>query len=181
MLADEQADFFKFKVPTKPQYALVTSLGAIFLLRRNTPTLVAPAILQQKVYGEKGMAELGGLTDLSSNAILDRGSIIGLWEYDPEASPSCGSPSRHRTSLCANASRKPKRTCATSWATHAPSASTPRRAGFRGSKPSVSSIESDAQGSLAPRAAHKKYPRIARIVLSCSRCFCCAKVWNKQI
>ena len=32
------------------------------------------------------MCELGSLSDLSSNAILDRGSIVGLWEYDPESS-----------------------------------------------------------------------------------------------
>lgn len=29
---------------------------------------------------------MGTLSDLYSNAILDRGAIIGLWEYDPEGS-----------------------------------------------------------------------------------------------
>lgn len=86
MLADDQPAFSKFKAPGKPQYALVSSLDAMFLLRRNIATLVPPAALQQKVYGEKGMAELGRLADLSSNAILDRGSIVGLWEFDPESS-----------------------------------------------------------------------------------------------
>jgi hypothetical protein len=28
---------------------------------------------------------LSGLNDLPSHAILDRGRIVGLWEYDPEA------------------------------------------------------------------------------------------------
>jgi len=28
---------------------------------------------------------MGGLTDLPSHAILDRGRIIGLWEFDPAA------------------------------------------------------------------------------------------------
>ena len=86
MLPDDLPAFNKFKTPTKPVYALVSSLDAMFLLRRNIATLVPAAALRQKVYGEKGMAELGGLADLSSNAILDRGSVIGLWEFDPETS-----------------------------------------------------------------------------------------------
>jgi len=86
MLAADQLAFSKFKAPTKPQYALVSSLDAMFLLRRNIATLMPPAALQQKMYGEKGMSELGGLSDLFSNAILDRGAIIGLWEFDPERS-----------------------------------------------------------------------------------------------
>lgn len=32
------------------------------------------------------MCDLGSLSDLSSNAILDRGTVIGLWEFDPESS-----------------------------------------------------------------------------------------------
>jgi Winged helix DNA-binding domain len=86
VLPDDLSAFSNFKAPVKPQYALVSSLDAMFLLRRNIATLVPPAALQQKVYGEKGMSELGRLSDLSSNAILDRGSIVGLWEFDPEKS-----------------------------------------------------------------------------------------------
>jgi DNA glycosylase AlkZ-like len=86
MLANDLPAFNKFKTPTKSVYALVSSLDAMFLLRRNIATLMPPAALRQKVYGEKGMSELGGLVDLSSNAILDRGSIVGLWEFDPETS-----------------------------------------------------------------------------------------------
>ena len=36
------------------------------------------------------MRELGGLADLSSNAILDRGTVVGLWEFDPESSSLVG-------------------------------------------------------------------------------------------
>ena len=86
MLADDLPAFAKFKVPAKPKYALVSSLDAMFLLRRNISTLMTPVALKQKVYGDKGMCELGKLADLSSTAILDRGTIIGLWEFDPESS-----------------------------------------------------------------------------------------------
>ena len=34
--------------------------------------------------GEKGREVAGSLKDLPSHAILDRGRIVGLWEYDPE-------------------------------------------------------------------------------------------------
>jgi hypothetical protein len=30
------------------------------------------------------MAALGGLTDLPSHGIFDRGRLVGLWEYDPD-------------------------------------------------------------------------------------------------
>src|SRR4029450_6901115 len=39
----------------------------------------------RKVFAEKSMAALSGLVDLPSHAILDRGRLIGLWEFDPEA------------------------------------------------------------------------------------------------
>jgi hypothetical protein len=29
--------------------------------------------------------EVGGIMDLPSHAILDRGRLVGLWEYDPES------------------------------------------------------------------------------------------------
>ncbi|TMQ70113.1 MAG: hypothetical protein E6K80_09565, partial [Candidatus Eisenbacteria bacterium] len=38
------------------------------------------------VFGGKSLVSLGGLSDLPSHAILDRGRLVGLWEYDPETS-----------------------------------------------------------------------------------------------
>jgi hypothetical protein len=32
---------------------------------------------------DKASKELGGLADLPSHGILDRGRLVGLWEYDP--------------------------------------------------------------------------------------------------
>jgi len=72
-----------FRPPAKPQYSLVSSLDAIVLLRRDLKGLLAGEDLNRMVPGEKGRVEAGGLTDLPSHAILDRGRIVGLWEYDP--------------------------------------------------------------------------------------------------
>lgn len=85
MFPEDREQFAKFKPPTKPIYALVSCLDSMFLLRRGLLELMTPQAAKAKVYGDKGIVELGGLSDLYSNAILDRGSIIGLWEYDPEA------------------------------------------------------------------------------------------------
>jgi len=86
MFADDRGQFASFKVPSKPAYALVSSMDSLFLLRRNLSELLSTEAAKAKVYGSKGACELGSLPDLNSNAILDRGTIIGLWEYDPTTS-----------------------------------------------------------------------------------------------
>jgi hypothetical protein len=63
-------------------YTLVSSLDAITLLRRDHRLLTNPEDLLQEVQLEKGCGTLGGLTDLPSHAIFDRGRLIGLWEFD---------------------------------------------------------------------------------------------------
>jgi hypothetical protein len=68
-------DFGKFRAPAKPQYALVGSLDAVLLLRRNLPTVME----------ESDYRRAGGVADLPSHAILDRGRVVGLWEFDPGA------------------------------------------------------------------------------------------------
>ncbi|MGA2264223.1 MAG: hypothetical protein ABSH28_22665, partial [Acidobacteriota bacterium] len=60
----------------QPMYVLVSSLDGISHLRRDVKCLLAPEDVTRSVFCEKG------LTDLSSHAILDRGRLVGLWEYD---------------------------------------------------------------------------------------------------
>jgi hypothetical protein len=72
-----------FQIPKDPQYSLVSSLDGISQLRRDVKNLVFDSDLERKVPVEKGRAALGTLSDLPSHAILDRGRLIGLWEYDP--------------------------------------------------------------------------------------------------
>jgi len=86
LIRREDLDAFRrAKAPGKPQYALVASIDGISLLRRDLPSLIDPADLTRAVMGERGTKELGGLADLPSHAILDRGRIVGLWEFDPGA------------------------------------------------------------------------------------------------
>jgi winged helix DNA-binding protein len=83
LLLPEDAEAFRaFKAPTKPQYALVSSLDSISAARRDVRTLLDADDLERRVQLEKKEGELGGLGDLPNHAILDRGRLVGLWEYD---------------------------------------------------------------------------------------------------
>jgi hypothetical protein len=74
-----------FKPPKEPQYALLSGIDSLVLLRRDLKQLIAPEDARARVRDEKTMTEAGRLTDLPSNGIFDRGRLIGLWEYDPAA------------------------------------------------------------------------------------------------
>ena len=71
------------KPARQPQYVLTSSLDGMVLLRRDLKGLMDAGDLNRKVPAEKGSATLGGLADLPSHAILDRGRVVGLWEFDP--------------------------------------------------------------------------------------------------
>ena len=60
----------------------MSGLDALFLLRRDLRSLVADPDQKRSVFVEKDAKPLGGLADLPSHAIVDRGRVIGLWEYD---------------------------------------------------------------------------------------------------
>jgi hypothetical protein len=83
MLPHLRENFEKFVVPKTPQYVLTSSLDGLWLLRRDLKSLLDPSDLKSKVPGEKGPIQLGALKELPSHAILDRGRLVGLWEYDP--------------------------------------------------------------------------------------------------
>ncbi len=77
-------EFRKFKVPKNPSYALVGSIDALLLHRRNIADHLETVDAKRKVFGEKGLIEAGHLMELPSHAIIDRGRVIGLWEFDTE-------------------------------------------------------------------------------------------------
>jgi hypothetical protein len=74
----------RMKVPAKPRYALVGSIDSLSLLRRDLPSLLEPADAARSVVADTRRCTLGGIADLPSHAILDRGRLVGLWEYDLE-------------------------------------------------------------------------------------------------
>src|SRR6185369_14961374 len=83
-ILEEDADALgSFSPPKKPRYSLVSGLDGLFLLRRRLEGLVDPQDAKRRVFGDKGLQPLGLLSDLPSHAIVDRGRVVGLWEYDP--------------------------------------------------------------------------------------------------
>ena len=81
----EMVAFQSFKVPAKPQYALVSSLDTITAARRTVVDLLDDGDLERDVVSDSSVKKIGRLADLPSHAILDRGQLIGLWEFDTEA------------------------------------------------------------------------------------------------
>lgn len=78
-------DYRNYSTPSKPHFNLVAGLDAIALLRRDAPSLIPAEYSKLEFFTGKRMAAGGTLADFPSNAILDRGSLVGLWEYDPAA------------------------------------------------------------------------------------------------
>lgn len=74
-----------FEAPARPHYRLVSSLDSLVAHRREIASLLDEADRQRPVFSAKGTAVAGGLTDLPSHAILDRGRVIGMWEFDVDA------------------------------------------------------------------------------------------------
>ena len=85
LLPDDAKRLRTFKAPAKPQYALVSSLDSIAATRRDFWSLTDASDLAREAVADTKTVALGRLSDLPSHAILDRGRLIGLWEFDPEA------------------------------------------------------------------------------------------------
>jgi hypothetical protein len=77
------AEFAAYTPPARPQYALLAGIDALILLRRDAPALVDQSDVDTPVPGERIQA--GGVTDLTDHAIVDRGRLVGLWQYDVDA------------------------------------------------------------------------------------------------
>lgn len=85
LLPADLAAFADFVAPSEPEIRLLAGIDGLFLLRRDMTGLIEAGDAARKFVGDRGAVELGGLQDLTSHAIVDRGRVIGLWEYDTGA------------------------------------------------------------------------------------------------
>lgn len=85
LLPDDREALAAFVPPSEPVYRLVSPIDSLVHHRRDLAAHLDPADGKRKVLGDKGMTEMASMGDLQSNAILDRGRIVGLWEYDHAA------------------------------------------------------------------------------------------------
>jgi hypothetical protein len=82
---DDEAEFTEFTTPTEPDYTLVAGIDGVHLLHRDLMLLLDPADATRPVPAGKPGRMLGDEADPPSPIILDRGRLVGLWEYDPDA------------------------------------------------------------------------------------------------
>jgi len=83
-LPEDVEEWENFETPAEPCYALVSSLDSIAAARRDLISLLDGKDGTRAVIEDTKKKALGGLSDLPSHAILDRGRLIGLWEFDTE-------------------------------------------------------------------------------------------------
>lgn len=79
MLPDDVEQLSAFTAPQEEQIQLLAGTDSLVLLRRNSADMLA-----ERDRGRKILDTMLALqADLSDHPILDRGRIIGLWQYDP--------------------------------------------------------------------------------------------------
>lgn len=84
LLPDDLDAFMKFETPGEPRYSLVSTLDSISTARRDLQSLLDATDRKRTVVVDSAAKAAGALSDLPSHAILDRGRVVGLWEYDFE-------------------------------------------------------------------------------------------------
>ncbi|MGE7435901.1 DNA glycosylase AlkZ-like family protein [Kitasatospora sp. NPDC001175] len=80
-LADELT---AFTVPATPSYALLAGIDGLHLLHRDLSRLVDEADADRPAPGAEAGRSFGSEADPQTHIVVDRGRIIGFWEYDTE-------------------------------------------------------------------------------------------------
>src|SRR2546423_2735242 len=83
IFADELDALHNYKAPKQPVYNLIAGLDSLFLLRRDLAPHIEEQDMGRRMASQKGEVPMRSLVDIECNAIVDRGRLIGYWEYDP--------------------------------------------------------------------------------------------------
>ncbi|HEY6330879.1 MAG TPA: crosslink repair DNA glycosylase YcaQ family protein [Blastocatellia bacterium] len=81
-LPEDRAALADFKPAKGPHYTLVGSIDSVSLLHVDLKPLLDPKDLARPIVAEKETKPAGGLKYLPNHAIIDRGRLVGLWDYD---------------------------------------------------------------------------------------------------
>ncbi len=82
LLPADRQKFDAFKPSKEPLYSLLGSIDSLFELRVRFQEVIDPIDLEREVMVDSGKKKLSALTDPPSHAIVDRGRLVGLLEYD---------------------------------------------------------------------------------------------------
>ncbi len=85
MFPADREELLAFERPAEPCYRLVGNLDNIAHPRREVASLLSEEHAALEVWGEKKHQSAGSLADLPFHAIVDRGQLVGFWDYDPGA------------------------------------------------------------------------------------------------
>jgi hypothetical protein len=83
MLPDDVGRLADFEEPGEEQIQLLAGTDSLVLLRRNAAELLAEEAPERESIGRQVLAPLALQADLPDHPILDRGRIIGLWQFEP--------------------------------------------------------------------------------------------------
>ena len=83
MLPDDVGRLAAFEVPAEEQIQLLAGTDSLMLLRRNAAELLAEEGPEGEKLDRQVVASLALQADLPDHPILDRGRIIGLWQFEP--------------------------------------------------------------------------------------------------
>jgi hypothetical protein len=81
MFPDDRDALLAMTVPREPRISFVSSLDNLVHLRRAVAPHLDARDVSRSVPGSK-KDSVGALSDLPYHAIVDRGRVIGLWEWD---------------------------------------------------------------------------------------------------
>ncbi|MGW2373574.1 MULTISPECIES: DNA glycosylase AlkZ-like family protein [Kitasatospora] len=84
LLPELAEEFAEFEAPTEPHYTLLAGIDGIHLLHRDLSRLLDPADAARPLPAGRTGRTFGGEADPQTHLVLDRGRIVGLWEYDTE-------------------------------------------------------------------------------------------------
>jgi len=86
LLPEDKDAYESFRAPAEPTYNLIGSLDSLLGHRREVASLLDDKDLGRETATDKAAAPISTVLDLYSNAIIDRGRLVGLWEYDTNTS-----------------------------------------------------------------------------------------------
>lgn len=81
-LPEQVDELASYAVPKRPEYALVTAIDGVHLLHRDLGRLLDAEDAARPQPAAKPGRTLGDEPDPQCPIIVDRGRIVGLWEYD---------------------------------------------------------------------------------------------------
>jgi hypothetical protein len=82
LFADDRDALLATKVPKEPAISFLSSIDNVVHLRRAIAAQVDARDLPRASLGSDAKAAGGALVELAHHPIVDRGRIVGLWEWD---------------------------------------------------------------------------------------------------